>query len=98
MRRLIIEEPVSRPARWSPMVAVFALVVTALAVLLIRFERVEYPAGFAALAIGLLLAVLAALLALIGFLRIWQEGRRGLGSAIRGLLLALAILAYPGFF
>ena len=45
MRRLIIEEPISRPARWSPMVAVFALAVTAIAVLLIRFERVEYCAA-----------------------------------------------------
>jgi uncharacterized protein (DUF1499 family) len=98
MRRLIIEEPVSRPARWSPIVAVFALAVTGLAVLLIRFQWVDYPSGFAALGVGLLLALLAVLLALIAFVRIWQEGRRGLGSAIRGLLLALAILAYPGFF
>jgi hypothetical protein len=36
MRRLIIEEPVSRPAKWSPVVAWFALVVTVMAVLLIR--------------------------------------------------------------
>ena len=28
MRRLIIEEPVSRPAKWSPKLAWFALVVT----------------------------------------------------------------------
>jgi uncharacterized protein (DUF1499 family) len=98
MRRLIIEEPFSRPARWSPIVALFALAVTGLAVLLIRFGRVEYPAGFAALATGLFLAVVAALLAVLGFIRIWQEGRRGLGSAVKGLALAVAILAYPGWF
>jgi uncharacterized protein (DUF1499 family) len=98
MRRLIIEEPFSRPARWSPIVALFALAVTGLAVLLIRFERVEYPAGFAALGTGLFLAVVAALLAALGFIRIWREGRRGLGRAVKGLALALAILAYPGWF
>jgi uncharacterized protein (DUF1499 family) len=98
MRRLIIEEPVSRPAKWSPVVASFALAVTLMAVALIRFQRVDYPAGFTALGIGLGLAGLAALLSLLAFIRIWQEGRQGLGSACRGLLLAILILAYPGLF
>jgi uncharacterized protein (DUF1499 family) len=98
MRRLILEEPFSRPARWSPVVAWFALVVTAMAVGLIRFERVDYPSGFAVLGAGLALALVAVLLAMIGFVRIWQEGRRGLGSAVKGLAIALAVLAYPGFF
>jgi uncharacterized protein (DUF1499 family) len=98
MRRLIIEEPVSRPAQWSPLVATFALAVTIIAVLLIRLSRVDYAAGFAALGFGLGLALIAILLSLLAFLRIWQEGRRGLGSAVRGLILGVAILAYPSWF
>jgi uncharacterized protein (DUF1499 family) len=95
MRHLILEEPFSRPAKWSPMLAWFALVVTVMAVLLIRFNRVDYPSGFAALGAGLAIALVAVAMSLMGFVRIWQEGRRGLGSAIRGLVVAALVLAYP---
>jgi uncharacterized protein (DUF1499 family) len=98
MRRLIIEEPVTRFARWAMPVAWFALAVTAIAVGLIRFQLVELLPGFVALAAGLFLAVEAAGLSFFAFVRIWREGRRGLGRAVRALLLAIAILAYPGWF
>jgi uncharacterized protein (DUF1499 family) len=98
MRRLIIEEPVSRPAKWSPTVASFALVVTVMAVLLIRFGRVDYTAGFVVLGTGLALALLSIVLSGMAFIRIWQEGRRGFGSAVRGALIAVLILAYPSWF
>ena len=98
MRRLIIEEPVSRAALWAPRVAWFALAVTLMAVAVIRFGLVELMPGVAALVAGLFLAVEAAGLALFAFVRIWMEGRRGLGMAIRGLVLALLILGYPGYF
>ena len=95
MRHLILEEPFSRPAKWSPMLAWFALVVSAMAVLLIRFNRVDYPSGFVALGAGLAIALVAVGMSLIGFVRIWQEGRRGLGSAIKGLVIAALVLGYP---
>jgi uncharacterized protein (DUF1499 family) len=98
MRRLIVEEPVSRAALWAPRVAWFALAVTLMAVAVIRFGLVELMPGVAALVAGLFLAVEAAGLALFAFVRIWMEGRRGLGKAIRGLVLALLILGYPGYF
>ena len=98
MRRLIIEEPVSRAALWSPRLAWFALTVTLMALALVRFRRVEFTVGVVPLAAGLMLAAAAAALALFAFWRIWREGRRGLKSAIGGLLLAGLILAYPGFF
>ncbi|WP_262031903.1 DUF1499 domain-containing protein [Microvirga sp. Mcv34] len=97
MRRLIIEEPVSRPAKWSPALASFALVVTLLATLLIRFGRIDYPSGFIALGAGIAIALVAVAMSLLGFVRIWQEGRRGLGSAVKGLVIAALVLAYPGF-
>ena len=98
MRRLIVEEPVSRAALWAPRVAWFALAVTVMAVAMIRFGLVELMPGVAALVAGLFLAVEGAGLALFAFVRIWMEGRRGLGKAIRGLVLALLILGYPGYF
>ena len=98
MRRLIIEEPYSRPAKWSPVIAWFAMAVALISVLLIRFRHVDYAAGFVSLGVGLFLATLAILLAVIAFLRIWQEGRRGLSSAIQGLLLGALVLAYPSWF
>jgi len=97
MRRLIIEEPFSRPAKWSPMLAWFALAVTVMAVLLIRFNKVDYQSGFVALGAGLAIALVAVGMSFIAFVRIWQEGRRGLGSAIRGLVIAAAVLGYPAF-
>lgn len=98
MRRLIIEEPVSRAALWAPRVAWFAFAVTLIAVILIRLQYVDLMPGGVALAAGLFLAVEAAGLALFAFVRIWREGRRGLSMAVRGLVLALLILGYPGWF
>lgn len=97
MRRLILEEPFSRPARWSPKLAWFALAVTVMAILLIRFGRIDYRSGFIALGAGLAVAGVAVAMSFMAFVRIWQEGRRGLGSAIKGLVLAALVLAYPAF-
>ena len=98
MRRLIIEEPVSRAAIWSGRTAWFALAVTAVAVAFMRFQLVDILPGFVSLAAALGVAVAAVLLAFAAFVRIWMEGRRGVGEAVKGLVLALVILAYPGLY
>lgn len=98
MRRLIIEEPVSRAAHWSPRLAWFALAVTLIAVLYLRAQWVEQVPGFISLATGLMLAMAAVALAALAFVRIWTDGRRGLGRALKGLFLAGLVLAYPGWF
>jgi uncharacterized protein (DUF1499 family) len=95
MRHLIIEEPYSRPAKWSPRVAWFSLAASLLTALLIRWGLVGYDEGFVALGAGVGLALLAVLLSFVAFVRIWQEGRQGLGSAIKGMLIAGLVLAYP---
>lgn len=98
MRRLLIEEPISRAAYWSPRLAWFALAVTAVAVLYLRAQWIELLPGFVSLAAGLGLALAAAALAAVAFVRIWREGRRGLGRAVKGLMLAALVLGYPGWF
>lgn len=95
MRRLIVEEPVSRAAEWARSLAWFALAVTLIAVALLRFGVVDPAPGFAALGAGLMLALSAVIFALAAFVRIWTEGRRGFGIALKGFLLASLILAYP---
>jgi uncharacterized protein (DUF1499 family) len=97
MRHLIIEEPVSRAAIWSVRIAWFALAVTLIAILLLRFQRVELLPGFASLAAGLALAVMAVALSIAAFVRIWMEGRRGLRSAVGGLLISFLVLGWPGW-
>jgi uncharacterized protein (DUF1499 family) len=97
MRRLIVEEPVSRAAAWSRRVAWFALLVTVMAVALMRFRLVELLQGAVSLAAGLGLALIAVGLALVAFIRIWTEGRRGLGAAVKGLLIAFLVLAWPAW-
>src|SRR3954453_21470603 len=98
MRRLIIEEPVSRAALCSPRVGWFAVFVTLMALALVRFGRVEFNVGVVPLAAGLALPVAAAGLAALALWRIWSEGRRGLKSALGGLVLAGLILGYPAWF
>lgn len=97
MRRLILEEPHSRSAVWSRRLAVFALAVAGVAAALSRAGAVE-PAGvLAVLGASLVLACLAGLLSLTAAVVIWRTGRRGAGVAFAGLVLALALLAYPAW-
>ncbi len=97
MRRITIIEPVSRCAVWSRRLALLALATTALALFLTRERIVDLDAGMAAILAGLILAVMALLLALGAFARIWSLGRRGFGSAIVGFMLALLLLALPAY-
>lgn len=97
MRRLIIEEPVTRSAIWSRRLGWFALAVAAIGIFLMRAGRVELTAGFAVLGAGLLFAFASLALAVIAFVLIWTEGRRGLGLAVWGFVLSTAILAWPAF-
>lgn len=97
MHRPIVEEPVTRSSIWSRRLGWFAVVVALIGVVLTRTGRVELMAGFAVLGAGFLIAFAALVLAVIAFALIWTEGRRGLGLAAWGLILALAVLAWPSF-
>lgn len=97
MRRLIIEEPFSRAAIWSSRFAVFALAVAGIAVAMARVKGVETPLVLSVFASALGFAGLAGLCALVAFVVIWRRGLKGVGLALRGLLLALALAAFPLF-
>jgi uncharacterized protein (DUF1499 family) len=97
MRRLIVEEPLSRAAVWSLRTAVFALAAAGVAVGLARFAGVDAGAALTVFAAALTLAFLALLLAGSAGVVIWRTGRRGAGRAALGCFLSLALLAYPGY-
>jgi uncharacterized protein (DUF1499 family) len=97
MRRLIFEEPYSRAAIWSLRLAVFALAVAGMAAGLSRASAVEPAGALAVLGASLVLACLAVLLSATAAVVIWRTGRRGVGIAFVGFILALALLAYPAW-
>jgi uncharacterized protein (DUF1499 family) len=96
MRRLIVEEPVSRAAVWSRRTAVFALV-TAGVVAVARFANVDAGAALTVFGAALTLAFLALLLAGAAGVVIWRTGRRGAAQAGVGCILSLGLLAYPTY-
>jgi hypothetical protein len=73
------------------------IAVTGIAVFLTRSGRIEHEPGLTAILSGLAFGILAVILALAAFARIWMEGKRGLGSAIGGFLLAVLLLALPAY-
>lgn len=97
MRRKIFEEPISRTAIWSRRMAWMGIAVTGIAVFLTRSGRIDHEPGLTAILGGLAFGITAVGLALAAFIRIWMEGRRGLGSAVGGFLLALILLALPSY-
>ena len=97
MRRLMIEEPYSQLALWSRRLAIFACAATALGLGLAHSRRIEMEAALSVVTAGLILACMALLLAGSALTVIWREGRRGLGQAISGSLIALLLLGFPAY-
>lgn len=98
-RRLVFEEPVSRAALWSRRLIWFAITVVLLAALIFRLGEPSLQ-GLAPIGGAYGLVLLALLLAILAFFRIWQAGHRGVGMAAQAFVLALimlAPLAYAGF-
>ena len=96
-RRPFPDEPVSRVAIWSSRLALFAIAVAALSVIIVRSGLLEIIPALATFAASLVFAGLAILLAFAAFVVIWRQGTGGLGRALLGLFLGLALLAYPAY-
>ncbi|HEY9212890.1 MAG TPA: DUF1499 domain-containing protein [Ancylobacter sp.] len=91
-RRLYIEERVSHLAVWSLRTAVFALPVTAIGLALYVTETFDFRSALYTVLAGVGVAVLALLLAIAGFVVIWNDGLKGLGRVIGAAALALALI------
>lgn len=96
-RRRIAEEPVSNLAVWARRVSLFSLAVVLLAFVIARTGLLDIIPALVTFAAGLGLAVAAILLAFAAFVAIWRSGSSGLGYAVTGLLIGLALCAYPAF-
>lgn len=96
-RRLYAEIRVSKLAVWSWRVASFALPVFLIAVALHRFGAIEYQAAIVLLVTALAIALVATAFAVAALVVIWNEGLKGLGAAVLGLMIGVAVLALPVF-
>ncbi len=90
-------EPVSRLASAARFFAIFALVVAAFSVIVVRFGLLEAEPGLWTFFGALACAGLSILFALAGFASIWQSGARGLPRILLALVLDVLILAYPAY-
>jgi len=94
MRRLIIEEPLSRAAVWSGRTAVFALATTAVSVGVARLGG-DPTGALAVFGAALVLAFLSLLLAASAGVVIWRTGRRGVGQAAFPAYLTFKAVSLP---
>ncbi|MER2535025.1 MAG: DUF1499 domain-containing protein [Rhizobiaceae bacterium] len=81
-----------KSASWSRRLASFSLVLFATAVLGHRFEMMETLPFLYVLALAGGLAVLALLLALFAFVRLWRHGDHGGANIVAGVLVASLVL------
>jgi uncharacterized protein (DUF1499 family) len=95
--RRIAEEPGSRLAVWARRIAGFSLPVVALAIVIERASLLEIVPVLATFAAALAMAIIAILLAVVALVGIWRHGIEGFGAAITAILIGVALLAYPAY-
>jgi uncharacterized protein (DUF1499 family) len=96
-RRSFPDEPLSKFAIWSSRFGWFAFAVAVLSIIIVRSGLLEIVPALATFAAALVFAGLAILLAFAAFVVIWRQGLGGLGRALLGLFLGIALLAYPAY-
>jgi hypothetical protein len=97
VRRRIIEEPTSRLAVWSLRIALFSLVATFIAVIIVRSGALDIVPAVSTLAGALVLGAVSILLAFGAGMAIWREGYGGLRQAVAAALIGFALIAYPAY-
>ena len=97
VRRRLPDEPNSKLAVWSRRLALFSVVATLIAIIIVRAGLIEVLPGVATLCGALAFAVLGILLALGSFVTIWRLGLGGLGYAVTAIFIGAGLLAYPAY-
>ena len=97
VRRRMIEEPVSRLATWSLRLALFSLVATVMALIVVRSGALDLVPAVSTLAGALVLAGVAILLAFAAGIVIWRDGLGGLRQAVFAVLIGVALIGYPAY-
>ena len=90
-------EPVSGLVTISRWLALVAWAFSVSGVLAVRLGGLPPLRGLIVVGVGISIAVIAVVVACGGFVRIWRFGAPGVGLNTRGLLLAMALLVWPGF-
>lgn len=90
-------EPISALASWSRRLAVFSLVASIVAVVIVRFGFLDFKPALTAFFGALACAGLSILVGLAAFAAIWQNGSRGMSRILLAFLIDAAILAYPAY-
>jgi hypothetical protein len=96
MRR-IPAEPIPRFVSINRWLALIAWVFAVSSILAVRFGGIPPLNGLLVMGLAIVIAVVALVFALGGFVRIWRFGAPGTWLNARGLLLALALLIWPAF-
>jgi uncharacterized protein (DUF1499 family) len=97
LRRYIAEQPTSRLAVWARRTAVFSLIATILAIVIVRSGLLEFKPALATFGGALVFSIVALLLAFAAFVVIWREGLMGIGYSLTAIGIGLALLAYPSY-
>jgi uncharacterized protein (DUF1499 family) len=97
LRRYIAEQPTSRLAVWARRTAVFSLIATILAIVIVRSGLLEFKPALATFGAALVFSIFALLLAFAAFVVIWREGLMGIGHSLTAIGIAMALLAYPSY-
>lgn len=71
------------------------MALSVIAILIIRTRAADAASGVSVFGFAILSACAAVLLAVTAGVVIWRTGRRGIGSAVLGVLLAALVLAWP---
>lgn len=86
------EEQTSNASIWCQRLAVFLLPYFLLVILLYRFNKVDTVQLFALVGIGLIIDLVAVILAVRAVLELWTRGMRGGSKVVRGSVIALLVL------
>jgi hypothetical protein len=90
-----LRERRSALADWAQRIAILSVPILIIAGFGHRAGMMAATPTYAVMALGFTLAAMAVIAALAAFEGIWRDGRKGLGPALRGFLLGLAVLVLP---